>query len=598
MPTENSISVRDQQIDVADLPLIAEQIVNTYIARKKNRADDEKIWKEVDRQIAMTPEKSHKMGNDGRIDKNRKWLPETELPLQAQTLEMLTSDTRRLEFPRGRDWFLARAALTSDYLDKFGKAESPIVHEKGRFEGAINQDNADRLAQAALLHYHRQYPFKSYMDLINAEAFSYGFGVGRFREVNKRILGHEFRGSEQRQKMPMLIPRSAKNVYLDDTIHAILHEGEEIGPNTIQQRNVKLADLRAAAKSDKSYIPAQLERLVVDKDGEISIVELEGDLVYENSKETIVVRNVILTAATGKEGKNPVFGLIRYEPGEGSTYIVFNYHMENTRQRNGTSPLIKGMPVNRIMAQVMNDLIASGKLAVLPPLGYSQDEPAFAAGGGPVVEPGALWPTTDGVTVQDEVGGDPSTFFNIFSGFHLLYNDVTGVNPPRLGAQTKSHTTAFAKDAELSQGAIRTVDFVSDSLEGPLTRFLEMEYRFALQHWKRQVVYVPAWKEFVELRKAHLPDIAIFSALGDAAAIEDLQNQQKEINAIQLAMQVDAAAVQLYGTPPKLDPGKLVENILRRGGIQDLSEVTIEETPEAAPAESGELPGILSSELQ
>jgi len=598
MPTENTISVRDRQIDVADLPLIAEQIVNEYTERKKRREDLEKLWKEVDRQLRMEPELSHKKGPGNKVDSAKKWLPETELPLQSQTLEMLTADCRRLEFPRGREWFMARAALTADYLENFDKTETPIVHEKGRFDGPINQDNADRLAQGALMHYHRQYDFKSHMDLINAEALSYSFGVGRFREVNKRIMGHELKGVEKNMKVPMLIPRSAKNVYLDDSMHAIMHEGEVVGPNIIQQKNVKLADLKAAATSDDSYIPAQLERLVTDKSGEISVVELEGDLVYENSKETIVVRDVVLTAATGKAGKNPVFGLIRYQPGDGSTYVIFNYHMENTKQRTGTSPLIKGSPINRVAAQTMNRLLESGALKIAPPIGYSKDEPGFAASGGPVVHPYAQWETTDDVKVYDKIGGDPSTFFAIFSGLTQLYADVTGVNPPRLGAQTKSHTTAFAKDVELSQGAVRTVDFVSDSLEGPLTRFLEMEYRFALKHWKKQVVYIPAWQEFVELRKGHLPDIAIFNALGDATTIEDLQSQQKKLNAIQLALQVDSIAVQL-GKEPKLDHGKIIEDILRSGGVQDLSEVTTEESAEAlGGAQTGQQPAILSSEIQ
>ncbi len=595
---DDTLSVQDKQIDLADLPLIAEQIVNEYDERKKRRAPEEKIWAEVDRQVAMIPELSHKLNANNKVDTGKKWLPETELPLQAQTLEMLTSDCRRLEFPRGSEWFLARAAITEDYLNKFAKAETPIVHEKGRFQGPINQDNADRLAQAALNFYHKQYDFKGYMDQINAEALSYGFGVGRFRQVNKRIMGHELMGRDVNMRVPMLIPRCSKNVYLDDSMHAILHEGEEVGPNIIQQKNVKLADLNAAAKTDDSYIPAQLQRLTADKDGEVSLVELEGDLVYENSKETIIVRDVVLTAASGKDSKNQVFGLVRYQPGNGSTYLIFNYHMENTRMRTGTAPLKKGMPIDRILSQTMNRLIESGALSLAPPVSYSKDDPAFAGTGGPVIHPYAQWEGTDEINVHDEVGGDPATFFNIFTGMNSMYADVTGVNPPRLGAQTKSHTTAFAKDAELSQGAIRTVDYVSTSLEGPLTRFLEMEYRFALKHWKKQIVFVDAWNEFVELRKGHLPDITMFKALGDATAIEDLQAQQKKLNAVQLAMQVDSIAIQL-GREPKLDHGKIIERILHDGGFQDLTEVTTEESADALPGkQTGKIPGVLSTELQ
>lgn len=592
---EKSISLRDKQIDVADLPQIAEQVCAEYEGRQTRRSDLEKQWDEVDRQVAMIPETSHKKSANGQTDPNKAWMPETELPLQAQTLEMLTADARRLIFPRGGEWFQARAALTDDYMQRFANAETPIPKETGRFEGALNQDNADRLAQSTLSHYHRQYDLAAHVDIINAEAFSYGFGVGRVVPVKKRILGHAMKGSDTQMVVPMLLPRSARNVYLDDSSHAVMHEGYEIGPNTILHRRVKLADLRAAAQNDSSYLKSQLDRLTTDKSGEVEIVELEGDLVYETSQSTVVVRDVVITAARGT-GKQASFGAIRHRKSDGNTYLVFDYHRENTKQRNGSAPLLKGAPINRLAAQVMNELVSSGQLKVQPPLGYSRDEPSFAATGGPVVYPGAQWETTDPINVYDEVGGDPSVFFNIFSGLLQLYSDVTGINAPRLGAQTKSHTTAFAKDVELSQGAVRTVDYVNSALDGPLQHFLEMEYRMALKSWKKQVVYVGAWNEFVELERAHLPDIVAFQAMGTNAPAEDAQRAQAEMQAIQLALQIDSVAIQM-GRESKMDHGAIIDKILRRAGIQDVSEVTID-SAEAAPQGNGQLPGILSGELQ
>jgi len=593
--TEKPISVSDKKIDVKDLPLIAEQIVLEYDRRKDNRKDREKDWKEIDRQLAMLPERSHKMGADNKVDANKAWLPEIELPLQSQTLEMLTADCRRLLFPRGKEFFLARAALTDEFVTKFKAAETPISREKGPFEGEVSQDDGDRVAQAVLAHYHSQYDLRGNVDMINGEALTYGFGVGRLRKVRKRVLGHTMKGSPKNLIIPMLIPRSAKHVYLDDSTHAVMNEGQEIGPNTIEWYSKKFADVKAAAQSDSTYIKSQLDRITPDDKGNITLIELEGDLVYETSQETIVVRDVNLTAAVGDRSKNTTFGLIRNQSGEGSTYLVFDYHKENSSDNIGTSPLIKGRPINRIMALIMNELIASGQLKTLPPISYSKDDPGFAGTGGPVIHPGVQWEGTDEIQVHADVGGDPNTFFAVFQGLTQLYDDVTGVNSPRLGAATKSHTTAFAKDAELSQGAVRTVDYVDSILDGPITRFLEMEYQIALKSWKKQIVYIDAWNEFAEFERAHLPDIVKFKALGDRAPSDDQVATQRKLSSIQLALQIDAAAIQLGGEP-KLDHGKIIEQVLRDGGIQDISEITTEEGP-SEPAE-GQLPGVLTGNFQ
>src|SRR5690554_5037638 len=101
---EKTVSV-SQSIEQRDLPLIAQSIVDELRAREKRRADLEKQWKEIDRQLRMEPEVSHKLLANGKRDPKRAWMPEIELPLQAQTLEMLMADVRRLLFPANRDWF-------------------------------------------------------------------------------------------------------------------------------------------------------------------------------------------------------------------------------------------------------------------------------------------------------------------------------------------------------------------------------------------------------------------------------------------------------------------------------------------------------------
>lgn len=588
---EKPISLR--QLTDNDLPKIAEQICVEYRERKERRKDLEKHWKEIDRQLRMEPELSHKKTRGGDPAKGSEWLPEIELPLQAQTLEVLLGDVTRFKFPKGRDWFRCTAAMTDQYLQSYRSVETPIPGEKGPDLDQITQENIDRIAQAIPSHFHRQYPFRQHVKRVDVEALKYGFGVGRVREVSKRMLGHTVKQKTLTQKIPMFLPCSAKTTYLDDSAEAVMHEGQMIGPNIIQCKDRKLDDIRLAAKGDESWIKSQIERLTADKNGCVKLVELEGDIVYSTSRETIVARNVIVTAAF-QEGSDTMFGLVREQTTSESTYIVFDYHHESADSIYATAPLMKGLPIQKMDSLVTSQLMASGQLKIQPPVSYDGDDAYFKSMGGPVVAPQAQWETIGDINVHDEVGGDPSVFFAISQGFKQLYNDVTGGHPARLGAQTKSHTTAFAKDAELSQGAVRTVDYTDDTLLDPMTRLLELEYRMGVRNWRKQLVYVEAWDTYLELQKSHLPTEITWQALGAGATAEDQARMNQKLSAIQFAMQVDSFAVQL-GREPRLDHGKIIDRVLEDAGFQDVTEIVADDNPVPDPAQDPQQPGVVTS---
>src|SRR3546814_4435902 len=81
----------------SDWKLIAEYVESVLSDRKRRRKDREKVWNQVDRQIAMKPDNSHKMRFTKEalptavIDPQKAWLPEIELPWQATALEILSS---------------------------------------------------------------------------------------------------------------------------------------------------------------------------------------------------------------------------------------------------------------------------------------------------------------------------------------------------------------------------------------------------------------------------------------------------------------------------------------------------------------------------
>ena len=130
----------------ADFPLIAEYICDEHTRRKGNRRDLEKQWEEIDRQIAMVPDNTYKksvVNNRVVMDPDKRWLPEIELPLQAQSLEVLTADARRMLFPDAGPWFTAHCNMTDEYLDKvdFQAIISGAIYKISKLPGLYITNN-------------------------------------------------------------------------------------------------------------------------------------------------------------------------------------------------------------------------------------------------------------------------------------------------------------------------------------------------------------------------------------------------------------------------------------------------------------------------
>jgi len=168
---------------------------------------------------------------------------------------------------------------------------------------------------------------------------------------------------------------------------------------------------------------------------------------------------------------------------------------------------------------------------------------------------------------------------------------VTGVNAPRLGAQTVSHTTAFAKEAELNRGTARTVDYARSTLEGPLTKWLDMEYRMGRPHFQKSSIYLPdsGYEGYVDIDKSALPEEAFFEGIGAGGPSEEQEKQARMLNSAQFAVSMDQLKLQIGGQP-SLDLDQLIKHVLRNGGWSDVDvitrgEATAQATPEQQPVQ-------------
>lgn len=561
-----------------DFSHLSEFITDEWQRRKRERGDLEKQWKDIDRQIAMIPDCSHKQLPDGRPDRNKAWMPELELPDQAEALEVLTGDARQMLFPDSGPWYKAHSLVTDDYLEKVDFS-ALIAGDQNDVPSVVDQDNVDKLVHGVLDNWHRMYPFYDNYDQINGEAFKYGVGIGRGRMVKAPVFWHSARGvMRESQKIPMLFPLSIKNVYLEDREHFAMNEGMAIRPAHILYKRIHIEDLRRSANAgskdpnniDGGWMPANLNGLEPDKTQHVELLEWEGDLIVpRKSTGNMFLPNVLATVAIGKGDQQIV--RLRFRSEKRSSLLVHHYHREDAESPYGGSPLMKGHHIQKAAVDAMTRIMMMAALQAQPPIGYDQNDPIFASTGGPLVFPGAQWGTAEGIEVYSKIG-DLNAMFAVYSGLLQQYSDVVGVNPPRLGAQTISHTTAYAKNVELTKGSARTVAYVRKVMKGPLNSWLDMAYQMGRGTLKNTPVWVDAYGGWVNVSRETLPEQVVFDVHGSGGPAEEQQISQKKIEGLMASFNIDQLRAQYkqMGIEPTVDMEAAIEQLLRESGWSDV----------------------------
>ncbi len=544
------------------------QIHEEWQRRCKKRAPLEKQWDEVDRQVAMEAIHSTKYDAQGDKVKGKEWMPEIELPWQAGALEVLTADARRLMFPDDRNFFSAHAHIDDDYLAKSDTVRD-LLGPKDE-----NQRAANSIVEAVLRFVHGYTDIRTRWDKINAEAFKYGGGIGRMRVVNADKFTDDFRGRRAiRRRYPALVPTSMRQTYLDDTCYIMEQENITVSPSNIYAVNMGLDDLRRAAsqgstdptKENGGWMPKQLKNVEADKNGNVDVIEQEGDIILARSGRNLFLPNAIVSVVKGA-GDPTVF---RYREREFPfrSYIHAPYHHEHVNSPYAAGPLLKGWPVQLAASEAINRIGAWAILNTEPPVGYDSGDWKLKSTGGPRIAPGAQWETLSRLSVEQI--GDGDGLLRYYLAMAQQYADVTGVAAPRLGAQTKSHQTAFAIETEQTRGQARTVDYARATMNGPMTTQLYMEWEMVKKVWPRdgELVYVREYNMHVNIVPADLPDTVDFFVHGVAGPLEEREAEQRRFNAIGQFIQLEPLAQQAGGTPGDID--RIRRMILREGGFVD-----------------------------
>ena len=538
----------------------ADHIFQEWKRRKecKERQEIEKRWTEVDRQISMRP-----------AEKERKpWHPKFELPYQANALEVLSADADQLMFPGNGEWFNVTAQMTQDYLEAFEGDVRFLNGDHAEMDKFVaDQTSLNQINKALLMNAHRQYNFQDKIKLSNSEAFKYGTRAVRVRAVKHTTFINEYHGVLRSESlMPVVAPISMKDFYPDDLAVKALAHGMHIRPTEMFHGKYRIADLKLAAAAGTTdtkdtenggWLKTVIENISMKdanpNDPFVDFIETEGDLVIpvHNGKD-IIARNMIVTVVFGKAIGSGGAQVARIRENPFSFNSVFwSQYYQDCIGVYGTSPLMKGASIQKMAQEAAEAVAIISRLQAQPPVKVSHSDPFFRKNGEYDLSPNAQ---VDSLVPPEPITiGDLQASAAVFSQMTRQHEDTVGVPPSRLGAQTKSHQTAYAIETEQSQGQSRTVAFVRAQERGFMTNILQAESEILRKTMKSQNIFVPDQGAYVVASgKAVAPDLT-FNVLGSSTPLEERQKEAKMQQTIQSLIQVEQAAAGAGARPLNWD---------------------------------------------
>lgn len=557
-------------------------------AGTNRRIDLERRWKEVDRQLAMKP-----VAREVRSGVTEDWYPNLEMPSQFNSLEVLLADARRLIFPRSRDWFDVSSYVSDEYVERFEKRRErfPMIGN-ATVPMIVNQQTADALVKGTFDHYHSLYNFRGMHDLCMAEEFKYGTSATAVREAVMPKFDISSRGAFSRElRGPVIVPYSIKTTYLDESPLAMLHEGFVTSGTTIHCAYKKLVDIKEAMKKGSSgWVKGAINNLDTlngddDKKEHVEVVISEGDHLFDDGT---FLPDTRITVAVGNNAQV----VIRYEDNIKCEMVIGHYIREHVDSAYGTSPLMKGQPLQEALSEGINRMMAAVALDAEPPIGYDRNDGPLAANGGPEMAPGAQIGLDDMDSLKTFDVANPEAHAVVVQFLKKYYEEVTGVNDPRRGTEVKSHTTASGNQIQAERGQARTSDYADDRQQGPLTSILYKEYDIIKRVLKTpqpmplSALGIEGW---VKVAAEDLPDRIALKVLGASGPAEERQETEIAIGAIRQVMELHGLALQMGITPeslPELKMKEISEFILQKGGINDAARV-IGDKPDVSAEQPG-----------
>lgn len=492
-----------------------EEFVKKELDRRKAcqfRKAHEPIWREVDRQISMTP--MQKLLPNGQ-QAPQGWESAFELGELSKASEVITADVMRLIFPANRTWFEAHCKPPM----QTGENGRPVPVEPEK------QKKADGIQRAVMTQQHMDFGLKARVELSVKEALHHGGFVATV-EWEKQNKFHNGTGVESLEA-PVWVPHSMWNSYPDPSPSivpgAIYYPGSMMIVSFMPRHKVLALKGEGYMNLDTAKIPKrQNKNKDVDTD-DIELVTYYGDLVIPREDGDIYLPNSKCITANG------VIIFYNTNPLPFPEVIYQGYERQDLRDPYFTSPIIKNSPMAKMTTILANEFIDGVKRWSNPPGSYDAMDPTMVASGGPQLWPGAMTGRRGSSKVEFFQVGDPQTaLMGVQFGLRKL-EEGTSVNAIRQGAGESDRKTATEVQNTQQGSEVRTVDFVGKIEGGALRPFLYMQHDLNLKHLESYSFYCPekGLPDFLTVKKDDLPKVVHYEVVGSKGILGEQRRSQQ-----------------------------------------------------------------------
>lgn len=427
--------VKNRRIAKRDLETVAEYIKSEKARRKNNkyRQAHERIWKEVDRQVAMQPE-AHDQNSP-----QEGWEPNIELGSLADASEVIAADVMRIAFPSDRDWFTPHVNITEE-LELDPMTGEPMIDTE-------KQQLRDNIYKSLISQQHTDFGLRHRVKLSVKEALHHGSFVA---VVDWRTQRQFYGAGIKEIGAPVWIPHSMWKCYPDDSPYIvgtnITYEGsmiiEEDVPVSVvlQQAWMNLDKVKEKAGKEPNITLTYWY-------GDIYIKRAAGDGIFIPNQKVVVYDDHVLHVESNQTSSSPI--------------IYAGYERDDVLDPYYSSPLIKRSPTHKLATHCANKYVEAIDLRTKPPIGYDANEPAFRKEGGPLIAPGEMFALRSGGAVVPIEVADPSWALQGMQFFKAEVEEGVGVDAVRKGATAPVEQTAYEVSKMDQRSEIRTIDFVA-----------------------------------------------------------------------------------------------------------------------------------------
>lgn len=550
---EPNAKVKKRKIRKSDWQKVEEYLKKELQSRKDNdfRKQHERIWKEVDRQVAMQP--PVKNGPPGK-PLPPSWQSAFELGELAKASEVTTAAVMRLVFPFNRTYFEAHT-----------KPPMTVDPNTGRAVPMANEDQvkkADGIQRSLMAQQQLDFGHKARVEISVKEALHHGSFVATAEQETQNKV-HDGQGLES-LSAPVWVPHSMWNCYPDSSPSVIpganiFYTGSMMIVSYMPRYKVLALKGDGYMNIDSKKIPKRKNKNTQDgpDTDDVEIVTYYGDLNMEREDGDIYLPNSKCKTFNG------VIGYYKANDLPFPEVIYQGYERQDIRDPYFTSPIIKNSPMQKMTTILANEFIDGVKLWAQPPGTYDGNDPYFVQNGGPNIWPGAMTPSKGSNKVAWMEVGDPKvTLMGLQFGLQKI-EEGTGVNAIRAGASDADRKTA-TEVRDTQQGAeLRTADFVGKLEAGGLRPFLYMQHELNLKYMESYSFYC-AEKElpdFMVVKKKDLPKVVHFEVVGSKGVLGEEQRTQK-------MTQVTAWALGNPITAPLVNAPKVLIDMYEDAGVK------------------------------